>query len=107
MTKIEKVLSCTAGTDPLFLAHFLFVAGRVRLVLKTMPDDPATPPTEVQASFLNAVIESIEEDEDDRDSWPLDMVGFDCYPQGEKWRFVLVCVGVEWCWHSDWPTLKP
>jgi hypothetical protein len=58
------------------------------------------------ATFANAVIESIEEDADEREPWPLDIIGIDCSEANNRWRFVLSCGTVEWSWSSDWPRIE-
>ena len=105
MTKVEEYLAAAVGDATLLLAHFEFVNGQIRLRVWS----PATVSQRLsetpQASFANAMIESIQEDEAERESWPLDIIGFDCYEAGEQWRFVLNCGTAEWTWLSEWPSL--
>jgi len=105
LTEIEKYLSSEAGTSALFLTNFHFADSRISLRFEPNVDDPQISERVVRASFTSAVIESIDEDEVERDTWPLDIIGFDCYRQGDRWKFVLNCGGVEWCWNSEWPSL--
>jgi hypothetical protein len=105
LTKIEEYLSSAAGSSALFLSQFRFVDGRVSLLLTPSAHNPQVSERVVQASFADAVIESIEEVDEERDTWPLDIIGFDCYGQGDRWKFVLNCGNVEWSWNSVWPSL--
>jgi hypothetical protein len=105
LTKIEEHLSSAAGSAALLLTHFRFVDGLICLRVRPSADNLQTPPRVVEASFADAVIESIEEDDDERDTWPLDIIGFDCYGEGDRWRFVLNCGNVEWGWKSKWPSV--
>ena len=40
-------------------------------------------------------------------STPRDIIGFDSYEQPTgRWKFVLHCSSVEWCFESDWPVMQ-
>jgi hypothetical protein len=37
---------------------------------------------------------------------PWDVIGFDCYDLGGgRWRFVLHCNVIEWCFEAAWPVV--
>ena len=55
------------------------------------------------ATFTNATAPEIWKDPTEPDEWPLDIIGFDCYQHGDRWKFVLNCATIEWNWESDWP----
>jgi hypothetical protein len=105
LTKIAEALSSAAGSSTLFLTQFRFVGGLIFLRVRQFADNPQASAGVVQASFSNAVIESIEEDDQERDTWPLDIIGFDCYAKGDRWRFVLNRGNAEWSWDSEWPSI--
>jgi hypothetical protein len=104
-SKIEELLFSAAGNSAPLLTRFRFADGQLNLLLEPVSDSQQAPGKVVQATFINAVIESIEEDESEQDSWPLDIIGFDCSQKGERWRFVLNCWNVEWSWSSEWPSI--
>jgi hypothetical protein len=104
-SEIERFLF--RGENPACaLAHIDFRNHEVRIRLQPWADGPNDPIPTVQALFPSAEVESIEEEEEERESWPLDIIGFDCYRDGERWEFVLHCNTVEWCWRSGWPTAQ-
>ena len=105
LTKIEEALSSAAGSSALSLTQFRFVGGLIFLRVRQFADNRQASAGVVQASFSDAVIESIEENDQERDTWPLDIIGFDCYAKGDRWRFVLHCGNVEWSWNSEWPSI--
>lgn len=107
LSKIEQLLFSATGNSAQLLTHFRFADGQINLLLVPVSDGQRAFGKGVRATFVNAVIESIEEDESERDSWPLDIIGFDCSNKGERWRFVLNCGNVEWSWSSEWPYLRP
>lgn len=55
-------------------------------------------------SFSDAAITSIWFDGKEPVQWPLDIVGFDSFPAGERWRFLLNCSSIELGWMSAWPS---
>ena len=62
-----------------------------------------------RASFGEARLTSVEASPDDVDdlSLPWDVIGFDCYELGVgRWRFVLHCASIEWCFESAWPVIE-
>jgi hypothetical protein len=105
LTKIEEHLSSAAGTSALYLSYFRFVDSRIVLRVGPFSNSSQATASAVQVSFASAVIESIQEDDEERDPWPLDIIGFDCYREDDRWRFVLNCGNVEWCWNSEWPSI--
>ena len=102
MTDVERFLF--RGQN---LAHwvmgFNFDGKQVRVALAPMTEGD-TPVLRFQAVFTEAAILSIEEDDAGRETWPLDVIGFDSYVVGERWKFVLNCGCIEWVWESEWPT---
>jgi hypothetical protein len=107
LNKIEELLFSASGNSAQLLTHFRFADGQVNLLLEPVSDIQRAPGKVVQATFVNTVMQSIWEDESERDSWPLDIIGFDCSNEGERWKFVLNCGSVEWSWSSKWPSLRP
>jgi hypothetical protein len=107
LSKIEELLFSAAGNTAQLLTNFRFADGRINLLLEPASADQGAPGKVIQATFANAVIESIEEDESERDPWPLDIIGFDCFNHGQCWMFVLNCRSVEWSWSSEWLSLRP
>ncbi len=56
-------------------------------------------------SRLNYVQASADDDDDFELPW--DVIGFDCYELfGGRWRFVLKCAVIEWCFKSAWPVVE-
>jgi hypothetical protein len=106
LSKIEELLFTAAGNSTQLLTNFRFADGHLKLLLNPVSADQGAPGKVMQATFANAIVESIDEDESERESWPLDIIGFDCFNQGQRWRFVLNCGSVEWSWSSEWPSLK-
>ena len=61
------------------------------------------------ATFEKATIKSIDVYADDPEglNMPWDIIGFDCNNLvGERWGFVLHCDGIEYCFESEWPSLR-
>lgn len=61
-----------------------------------------------EAVFGLAKITSLEVYADDVDdlNMPWDIIGLDCYELiNGRWRFVIHCQEVEYCFESEWPTL--
>ena len=106
LSKIEELLFSAGGRTTQLLTYFRFADGHIDLRLKPVSDDQKTDRKMMGATFANAVIESIEEDADEREAWPLDIIGFDCSEANNRWRFVLNCGTVEWSWSSDWPRIE-
>lgn len=103
LSTIEESFASALGDSTLFLTHFQFLNGQLRLRVSSPSKDHHMV---VQATFDNATLESVEEDENERDSWPLDVIGFDCSQAQKQWRFTLNCGNVEWSWVSDWPSIS-
>ncbi len=59
-----------------------------------------------KAIFPDAVILSVNEDDEGRDEWPLDIIGFDSSTVGGRFKFTLNCGCVEWAWESGWPAMR-
>ena|SRR6185312_222786 len=102
MTEVEEFLftKLQLNNAAPFLRNLSFADGTVSIELISFPDRTST----VKATFNNAVMETLWFD-DDPTEWPLDIMGFDCYPLGAQYRFVLNCSSIEWGWRSDWPTI--
>jgi hypothetical protein len=88
------------------VARFQFVDNEVQVDVLRCPDDDHAPKETVRVVFPSAVIESIEEEPEETDTWPVEIMHFVDYPDGDRRRFVLQCGDFEWCWRSDWPTLQ-
>jgi hypothetical protein len=103
MTEVEEFLftKLQMNNAAPFLRNLSFSDGTVSIEVVSFPDQTST----VKATFNNAVMETLWFD-DDPTEWPLDIMGFDCYPLGGQHRFVLNCSSVEWGWRSDWPTIS-
>jgi hypothetical protein len=103
LSSIERALYGNRGTYGVI--EFGLTPGRVRLRVAPWED-----PTEsVQAVFNNAKFSSLDNYADkgaDLDL-PWDIIGFDSYEQPNgRWRFVLHCDAVEWCFESEWPVIE-
>lgn len=66
-------------------------------------DKPEALDNQFKAIFPEAVITAMDQQEIERDGWPLVIIGLDSYSIGKRWRFVLNCGSVEWIWQSSWP----
>ncbi len=67
------------------------------------------PKVHTVAVFREAQISSVEAYPDVSGDleWPWDVIGFDCYGLGDgRWRFVLHCDAIEWCFELAWPTIE-
>jgi hypothetical protein len=73
-------------------------------VTLTAPDS-TTDAKKTAAVFSDAAIMGVWRDPEEVPDWPLEILGFDCYPHGTRWKFVLNCDVIEWRWESEWPTL--
>jgi len=101
-TEIEKLLYGNLGTHG--VTEFTVLPSVVRL--RVAPWEG--PPVHTAAVFREARITSVEAyptDPGDLDP-PWDVIGFDCYDLGSgRWRFVLHCNAIEWCFESAWPVV--
>ena len=102
LNAIEQLLYGGRGTHG--VSEFTVSPGVVRLRLA-----PGEGPGHTVAVFGEARLTSVEayprapEDLD----LPWDVVGIDCYDLGGgRWRFVLHCGAVEWCFESAWPVVS-
>ena len=102
-TEIERQLYGTRGVHG--VSEFTVLPGVVRLHL--LPWEG--PQIYTIATFRQARLMSVETypiNPDDLDL-PWDVIGFDCYDLGEnRWKFVLHCDGIEWCFESVWPFIE-
>lgn len=101
-TPIEDLLFVGRGAH----AVVRFTQDRRSIRLRISPWDEME--TSTEAVFDLARVTSIEVYADDSDSLnlPWDIIGMDCYKlDQERWRFVLHCGGIEYCFESRWPTV--
>jgi len=92
------------GNRAHFVTAFDIDVECITVKLKPVENDASLQETIVRfpsARMLNDWTDANEETQ-----WPLDIIGFDCYPQLERWKFVLNCGTKEWMWESNWPTLE-
>lgn len=104
LTKVEAYVF--GGNGAHFVTGFDFVHGQITLTLRPMDEPSLGVPVNVTANFANAIMIDTWEDPDEDLVWPLDIIGFDSYPCGSRWKFVLNCAVVEWSWQSEWPVLS-
>jgi hypothetical protein len=101
-TPIEDLLFAGRGVH----AVVQFTQDQRSIRLRICPWDEREASTE--AVFDLARVTSIEVYADNADSLnlPWDIIGMDCYKlDQERWRFVLHCGGIEYCFESGWPTV--
>jgi hypothetical protein len=102
-TAIERALYGERGTHGVF--EFNLAPGCIRLRVAPWADPSAS----VEAVFTNARFSSLDQYADTGEALdlPWDILGFDSYEQpAGRWRFVLHCHAVEWCFESDWPGIE-
>ncbi len=102
LTKIEEFLF--QGNRAHFIEAFEFANGTITMRLTPVERNSESTLEETTATFSNASRPDVWKDASERDEWPLDIIGFDCYPHGKRWKFVLNCDTTEWNWESDWPS---
>jgi len=102
MTDIEALLWDPADRPAAApcISRLSFAEGTLTLALVSVPTCRELTTLE----FRGATITSMLFDEDDCVEWPLDIIGFDSYPEGEHWRFALNCSSIELRWNSAWPS---
>ena len=102
-TEIEKVLYGNLGVHG--VTEFAVTAGVVRLRVAPW----VGPPVHTAAVFRDARVTSVEAyptNLGDLDP-PWDVIGFDSDDLGGgRWRFVLHCDAIEWCFESAWPAVE-
>lgn len=101
-TAIEQALYGRRGTHG--VTEFTLTPGVVRLRLEPWEGQGYT-----DAVFGAARLTSVECYPDDHDTLdpPWDVIGFDSYDLGDgRWRFVLHCAAIEWCFESSWPVVS-
>jgi hypothetical protein len=100
-TEIEQLLYGRRGTHG--VTEFTVSPGTLRLRLT-----PWEGPGYTDAVFGEARLTSVEcypLNHSDLDP-PWDVIGFDSYDLGNgRWRFVLHCDAIEWCFESFWPVV--
>src|SRR5215469_3999505 len=86
-------------------AHFLtsFEVDGECIAIKLRPIENHDNLLETMLRFPSARMLNEWTDDSEESEWPLDIIGFDCYPQLERWKFVLNCDTKEWTWESNWP----
>lgn len=88
------------------LSGFVHNDGAITATFTAIEPEQRSAETDTVATFANVVMLDVWKDQTDREEWPLDVIGFDCYAEGKnRWKFVLNCDCVEWSWMSDWPVL--
>jgi hypothetical protein len=105
LTKVEEFLF--GGNRAHFVEAFEFANDAITLRIIPVERNPEATSEATTATFSNASVPDIWKDTTETDEWPLDIIGFDCYPQGKRWKFVLNCDTIEWNWESDWPSRSP
>jgi hypothetical protein len=102
-TKIEKLLYGNFGTHG--VTEFSVSSGVVRVRVAPW----ASPSVQTTAVFRGARLTSVDAyptDAGDLDP-PWDVIGFDSDELGGgRWRFVLHCDAIEWCFESAWPDVE-
>lgn len=102
VTAIESFLLAGRNqSDPApFVSKLSFSQGAVTVNVVSKPgrQELAT------LHFANATMKSVWFDGDEAIEWPLDVIGFDSYREGESWRFVVYCSSLEFEWVSAWPS---
>jgi hypothetical protein len=104
LSKIEAYIY--GGDCGHFVTAFNLTNSDVTIEFEPMDNDRPDGATSVVAVFPNAVLNSYEEDPEWNRQFPLDPIGFDASPSGDRWKFVLHCDSVEWIWESEWPILR-
>jgi hypothetical protein len=104
MTKIEHLLFGSAYA--LFVTSFVSSDAEIRIELARIEDDRADGASKVLARWRNATAPEIWEDTEEPWTFPLDIIGFDCYPADDRWKFTLNCKHIEWSWESAWPNIQ-
>ncbi len=102
MTPIEQLLYDGRGVHG--VAEFILSPGVVRLRLTPWQG----PQVHTIAEFGEARLTSVEAYPASPESLdpPWDVIGFDGYDLGGgRWRFVLHCDVIEWCFESAWPVV--
>jgi hypothetical protein len=105
MTKIEEYIF---GRNPVahIVRSFNSEGGVVTMILAPLENHAKPSSRDTTVTFSGAVTPSVWQDPDESPEWPLDLIGFDCYPLGTRWRFVLNCDTIEWTWESEWPVVS-
>lgn len=101
-TAIERLLFRGEGVHGVF--EFALSPGVVRLRVSPWEG----PHVETVADFNEALLTSSESYPDDPGDLdlPWDIIGFDCYELSNgRWRFVLHCDAIEFCFESAWPVV--
>lgn len=106
MTEIEKLLfdglDPTNASPPVGLGKLRHQDETLTLLIVSLDSKKEL----AILKFTSVAITSLWFDEQDTIEWPLDMIGFDSYADGERWRFVLNCSSIEVGWRSMWPTRR-
>ncbi len=104
LTKIEAFIF--GGNRAHFVTALTSANSQITVTVVPVEDEPLSGTAEITATFPAAVVLSIWEDPAEKSEWPLDIIGFDSYPVGNRWKFVLNCDTIEWVWESAWPVLS-
>jgi hypothetical protein len=101
LTKIEQFVF--GGNSRHLLRALTSKSGAISITVTAL--DSKTEARMTTAVFSDAAITGVWRDPEEVPEWPLEIIGFDSYPSGKRWKFVLNCDVIEWSWESEWPTL--
>lgn len=94
------------GNKARMLSGFAHDNGVITATFTAIEPKRRSAESDMVATFANAVMLEVWKDREEREEWPLDIIGFDCYGAGKnRWKFVLNCDCIEWSWTSQWPVL--
>lgn len=85
LTKVEELLF--GGNRAHFVKAFEFANGAITMRITPVERNPEAISEETTATFSNASVPDIWKDPSEADELPLDIIGFDCYPHGKRWKF--------------------
>lgn len=103
MSAIEYALYGNRGVHG--VVEFELTPNRIRLRVAPWEE----PASWTQAVFCNAAMISLDQyaEEGEELDLPWDIIGFDsCEQPTGRWRFVLHCADIEWCFESEWPVIQ-
>jgi hypothetical protein len=107
-SEIEKALYGNGGTHGVVEFHLMPSV----IVLRVAPWEPLKDSADVVlATFQNVRVIAVAAQADPSDvddlQMPWDIIAFDSDRQlNGRWKFVLHCAAVEWCFESDWPLIE-
>jgi hypothetical protein len=102
-TAIERLLYGDLGVQG--ITQFAISQNLVRIVLSPFEGPRRFTIATFHEARLNYVEASADSDDDFELPWQV--IGFDCYElSGHRWRFILNCAILEWCFESAWPVVE-